>query len=205
MKSRNIIFVFVVIGISILVYYTFQGDQTAKAYADEILKERKDKDGFMRSADGSPFGVQKASFTGLKYFPPDMKYRIQADLRPTEKKEMITLTTNDGKTQSYLSYAYAEFDFENLHNRLLILEVLDEGPDRGKLFLAFADQTSANETYGAGRYLDIKKVPGASTITLDFNSAYNPYCAYTESFSCPFPPQQNVLKIPIRAGELTYK
>jgi uncharacterized protein (DUF1684 family) len=205
MKSRNIIFVFVVIGISILVYYTFQGDQTAKAYADEILKERKDKDEFMRSADGSPFGDQKASFTALKYFPPDMKYRIQADLRPTEKKEMITLTTNDGKTQSYLSYAYAEFDFENLHNRLLILEVLEEGPDRGKLFLAFADQTSANETYGAGRYLDIKKVPGASTITLDFNSAYNPYCAYTESFSCPFPPQQNVLKIPIRAGELTYK
>jgi uncharacterized protein (DUF1684 family) len=205
MKSRNVIFVFVIIGVSILVYYTFQGDQTAVAYAKEITKERHDKDEFMRSASGSPFGENKASFTALKYFPPDMKYRIQADLRPTEKKEVITLATNDGKTQSYLTYAYAEFDFENLHNRLLILEVLDEGPDRGKLFLAFADQTSANETYGAGRYLDIKKMPGASTITLDFNTAYNPYCAYTESFSCPFPPPQNVLKIAIRAGELTYK
>lgn len=205
MKSRNVIFIFVVIGISILLYYTFQGDETALAYANEITKERKEKDEFMRSADGSPFGAKKESFSALKYFPPDMKYRIQADLRPTQKKEVIALTTNDGKTQSYLSYAYAEFDFENLHNRLLILEVLDEGPDRGKLFLAFADQTSANETYGAGRYLDVKKVPGASTITLDFNSAYNPYCAYTDSFSCPFPPQQNVLKIPIRAGELTYK
>jgi uncharacterized protein (DUF1684 family) len=205
MKSRNVIFIFVIIGISILVYYTFQGDQTALAYAKEITKERKEKDEFMRSADGSPFGNKKESFTALQYFPPDMKYRIQADLRPTQKKEVIALTTNDGKTQSYLSYAYAEFDFENLHNRLLILEVLDEVPDRGKLFLAFADQTSANETYGAGRYLDIKKVPGASTITLDFNSAYNPYCAYTDSFSCPFPPTQNMLKIAIRAGEMTYK
>lgn len=205
MKSRNVIFAFITVGVSVLIYYTFKGDQTALDYAATITKERKEKDEFMRSAEGSPFGTQRASFTGLKYFQPDLKYRIQADLRPIEKREVITLSTNDGKTQAYLAYAFAEFDFENLHNKLMILEVLDEGPDRGKLFLAFADQTSAIETYGAGRYLDVKKVPGANTITLDFNNAYNPYCAYSDSFSCPFPPQQNILKIAIKAGELTYK
>jgi uncharacterized protein (DUF1684 family) len=87
---------------------------------------------------------------------------------------------------------------------LLILEILDVGPYRATLFLAFADATSANETYGAGRYLDLKKVPGATTVTLDFNKAYNPYCAYSDKFSCPFPPKENVLKVAVRAGEKSY-
>jgi hypothetical protein len=72
------------------------------------------------------------------------------------------------------------------------------------LFLAFGDETSARETYGAGRYLDVKKVPGSSTITLDFNLAYNPYCAYSDGFSCPLPPKENLLSIAINAGEKTY-
>jgi uncharacterized protein len=81
---------------------------------------------------------------------------------------------------------------------------MDAGPYRGKLFLAFADATSANETYGAGRYLDLKKVPGATSILLDFNQAYNPYCAYSDGFSCPFPPKENILTIAINAGEKKY-
>ena len=60
------------------------------------------------------------------------------------------------------------------------------------------------KTYGAGRYLDINKVPGSSSVLLDFNKAYNPYCAYSDNFSCPFPPKQNILGVPIRAGEKTY-
>ena len=84
------------------------------------------------------------------------------------------------------------------------MEVADPGPYRGTLFLAFADATSGDETYGAGRYLDVKKVPGATTVTLDFNKAYNPYCAYSDNFSCPFPPKENILSIPIKAGEKVY-
>jgi uncharacterized protein (DUF1684 family) len=72
------------------------------------------------------------------------------------------------------------------------------------LFLAFGDGTSAEETYGAGRYLDIDKTQGSNTITLDFNKAYNPYCAYSEKFSCPLPPAENLLVIPIPAGEKSY-
>lgn len=204
MKSRNVIYVFLAVGISVLLYYSFQGDQTSAAYAEGILKERADKDAFMRSADDSPFSKKRNEFAGLKYFAPDMKFRIHANLKPVEKREVVSLVTSDANTQAYMAYAWADFDFENLHNRLLILEVM-EGAERGKLFLAFADATSANETYGAGRYLDVKKVPGASTITLDFNNAYNPYCAYTNTYSCPFPPKENVLKIAIRAGEMNYK
>jgi uncharacterized protein (DUF1684 family) len=116
----------------------------------------------------------------------------------------MVLNTSDGKTQRYLEYAYAEFDLNDFKNRLLILEMIDMGPFRGKLFLAFGDATSALETYGAGRYLDVQKVPGGKTITLDFNKAYNPYCAYNDTFSCPLPPPENLLKVAIKAGEKTY-
>src|SRR5690606_16153988 len=108
--------------------------------------------------------------------------------------------------KSFLEYAFAEFDFDNRKNRLLILEVIDMGPTKGTLFLAFGDKTSAAETYGAGRYLDLKKVPkGSKTITLDFNKAYNPYCAYSDNYSCPFPPPENLLEVAINAGEKVYE
>jgi uncharacterized protein (DUF1684 family) len=204
MKARTLFILFIVGGVSISLYYIFQGGGSEQSYIDEINKERKDKDEFMRNAEDSPM-PQKESFKGLNYFPPDPRYRIHANLTPVAQKEIVSLTTNDGKSQSYLTYAWAEFDLDNLHHRLLILEVTEEGAQRGSLFLAFADQTSANETYGAGRYLDVKKVPGAGTILLDFNNAYNPYCAYSEKYTCPFPPKENILKSAIRAGEKIYK
>jgi len=204
MKSRTLLILFILGGVSISLYYIFEGNESAQTYIEEINKDRKNKDDFMQNAEDSPI-TQKESFKGLSYFPPDLRYRIHASLNPVSKKEIVTLTTNDGKSQSYLTYAFAEFDLDNLHHKLLILEVTEAGPQRGSLFLAFADQTSANETYGAGRYLDVKKVPGAGTIMLDFNNAYSPYCAYSEKYTCPFPPAENVLKAAIRAGEKVYK
>jgi uncharacterized protein (DUF1684 family) len=118
---------------------------------------------------------------------------------------MIELGTSDGITKRYMEYAHAEFSIDGVDQRLLILEVMDMGPYRGTLFLAFGDETSARETYGAGRYLDVKKPKGINTITLDFNEAYNPYCAYNETYSCPLPPPENLLTIPIYAGEKNYK
>lgn len=117
---------------------------------------------------------------------------------------MVVLPTSDNLEKKYLEYAFAEFELNGESCKLLILEIMEEGPYRGTLFLAFADATSANETYGAGRYLDVKKVPGASSVILDFNQAYNPYCAYSEKYSCPFPPKENILKIAIQAGEKKY-
>ena len=205
MKTRSFIFLFVLVGASVSMYYIFLGNESTQSYIDEILRERKEKDGFMRSSDDSPFGDKRVSFKALNYFPPDLKYRIHANLNHVPKKEVMNLATNNGEARSYLTYGWAEFDLDNLHHKLLILEVMEPGPDRGTLFLAFADQTSAHETYGAGRYLDITKTPGANTITLDFNQAYNPYCAYSENFTCPFPPKENILKTAIKAGEQNYK
>jgi uncharacterized protein (DUF1684 family) len=204
MKSKNVIFLIASVVIVISVIYSFRGGSDDAAYVEQINKEREEKDRFMRTSKDSPFAKNPADFKELIYYPPDPKYKIIADLNPIENRKTVTLATNDGKEENYLEYAYAEFDLDGFHHRLLILEVIDMGPFRGKLFFAFGDETSADETYGAGRYLDLVKVPGSRTITLDFNKAYNPYCAYNNNYSCPLPPSENLLRIPIRAGEKTY-
>ncbi len=204
MKQKNILLIALVITALIIVFYSLAPTGTSEAYTEQILKERKDRDDYMRNNDESPFADSTEAFKGLTYFAPDEHFRIAANLISITDKKTITLATSDGLEMRYLEYAYAAFKLDGEECRLLILEIMEAGPTRGTLFLAFADATSANETYGAGRYLDINKVPGSTSITLDFNKAYNPYCAYNDNFSCPFPPRENVLKVAIRAGEKVY-
>jgi uncharacterized protein (DUF1684 family) len=187
-----------------LIYYSFKGGISEEGFKEEITKEREEKTSFLKKGKDSPFATLAEEFKGLQYFEPDLSHRVKATLKPIQDKKVIILGTSDGKEQKYLEYAYALFTLNHVDCQLLILEVMDMGPLRGKLFLAFADETSGKETYGGGRYLDIKKVPAATSIVLDFNKAYNPYCAYNDSYSCPFPPSENVLKVSIRAGEMIY-
>ncbi len=203
MKSNHVIILVGVIIVIITIFYAFQGSHD-EPYRKEIEIEREDKDRFMRTSSESPFGNPKEQYTGLKYYPPDIKYRVLADLQPIQQKKVVVLSTNDGKERRYIEYAYAQFKLDGVFNKLLILEITDMGPFRGKLFLAFGDETSAVETYGAGRYLNVTKTPGGSTIKLDFNLAYNPYCAYNNTYSCPLPPSENLLNIAIKAGEKNY-
>lgn len=204
MKRSNLILIIGIVAVIALIIYSLQGGKSAADYQAFIENDRKEKDEYMRSGDGSPFLKDSIPFEGLKYFPADEKFNIKAKLEQIEEKKVVVLGTSDGKEQKYLEYAYATFDLDGIKNKLLILEVMDMGPQRGKLFLAFADETSGIETYGAGRYIEVKKVPAAKSIELDFNLAYNPYCAYTDSFSCPFPPKENILKVAILAGEKNY-
>ncbi|HTF20548.1 MAG TPA: DUF1684 domain-containing protein [Chryseolinea sp.] len=204
MKPKNIILIGVVAVVLIAVIYTFMGSQDQSAYGSQIDKEREERDRFMTSSAESPFAKEPASYKGLNYYPANVRYKITATLAPVQERQPIVLSTSDGKEQHYLPYAYASFDLDGYNNSLLILENMEMGPQRGTLFLPFGDETSAAETYGAGRYLDVVKTPGNNSITLDFNKAYNPYCAYNDSFSCPFPPPENLLKVAIRAGEKSY-
>src|SRR5690349_10503970 len=203
MKPKNVILLLVVGVFVVIGFYSFQGSQDETSYVKGIEKERETKDRFMRTSAESPFASTPDEYKGLKYYPADSKYRVVANLHRVEQKKMVVLATNDGSEERYLEYGYAEFKMDGVSNRLLILEIAD-GAYQGKLFLAFGDETSARETYGAGRYLDVTKTPGSNTITLDFNLAYNPYCAYNDSFTCPLPPRENLLSVAIRAGEKKY-
>ena len=204
MKRSTLYILLGVVAFIVLIMFSLQNGESDESYLTNILKERTEKDDFMKSDDSSPFQNDSIAFSGLKYYDVDENYRVKAKLEPIEEKKVRIIGTSDGKEQKYLEYAWANFKLNDTENKLLILEVMEMGPQRGKLFLAFADETSGNETYGAGRYLDLKKVPAATSIVLDFNQAYNPYCAYNENYSCPFPPRENILKIAIRAGEKSY-
>ena len=203
MKAKNVIVILVVVVFVVIGFYSFQGSQDETGYVKGIEKERETKDRFMRTSAESPFASAPDEYKGLNYYPADSKYRVVANLHRVEQKKAVVLATNDGSEERYLEYAYADFKLDGVSNRLLILEIAD-GAYQGKLFLAFGDETSARETYGAGRYLDVTKTPGSNTITLDFNLAYNPYCAYNDSFTCPLPPRENLLSVAIRAGEKKY-
>jgi len=204
MKKNKLFLLLILVSLVAIAYFSLQESQTGDNYLNEIELYRKEKNLQMLS-EGFPFANNKESFTGLKYYDPDPAFRISASLSPIRNKKVVILPTNDELESRYLEYAYADFAIDGIKCRLLILEVLDQGPAKGTLFLAFADETSARETYGAGRYVDINKVPGSSSLLIDFNKAYNPYCAYSDSYSCPLPPRENVLNVAIRAGEKSYK
>lgn len=203
--KRSILWVLaILLAISSFVYFSISTGPSPEEYAAAIQADRQLKEEFLANGSESPFKNAPKPFQGLSYFPPDPKYRVTADLEPIREKRVRQLITNTGEYERYLDYAWASFELDGNACRLLILEVMDMGPNRGKLFLAFADETSAKETYGGGRFMDLKKVAAATTIELDFNQAYNPYCAYNHNYSCPLPPPENLLKVPIPAGEKVY-
>ena len=199
----------VIIAVIGILIYTLQGsgsqDEIRSAkFMDEILQERRDKDSFMKLDEQSPLNAeQKKKFTRLQYFEPDISWRLEARVEENEEKDLLVLPTSDNKQKPFKKWGYAIFNKGGQEYRLLLLEpaygVAEEG-----LFLPFIDETSANETYGAGRYMDLE-MPKNKKITLDFNKAYNPYCAYSDKYSCPFPPKENSLPLAVRAGEKTFE
>jgi uncharacterized protein (DUF1684 family) len=202
--KRLLIPILILLAIGAMVYFSTSSGPAPEEYAALINSEREKKEAFLRRDPASPFQGIGDSIKALDYFQPDLTFRVMASLEPVQQKQVRVLQTSTGEQERYLDYAWASFELQGKECKLLILEVMDMGPNRGKLFLAFADETSANETYGGGRYLDLKKVPAATSIELDFNKAYNPYCAYNENYSCPLPPRENLLNVAIRAGEKAY-
>ena len=178
-------------------------DSDAELSYEETIKQRRLKlDYFMRNGEGSPFASNLESFSELKYFAPDPAYRVEARFSPATSMSAISIATTDGKERRYLPYGYLDFTIDNKPNRLTVYQTADFG--RRELFLGFADNTSANETYGGGRYIDFVH-NGEENLIIDFNLAYNPYCVYNPDFVCPIPPRENILDVAIRAGEMNYK
>ena len=168
---------------------------------------RKEKDEWMRGSPNSPLPLEKRHhFKGLGYFPPDAEYRLPANLHAYPEPRKLAMSTSKGEGREYLRYGYFEFEVEGSKQTLQAYRSVKsrENPheDEG-LFIPFRDLTSGNESYGAARYLDLEYNPSGEYI-LDFNLAYNPNCAYSDNYICPFPPPENWLKIPIRAGEKNF-
>jgi uncharacterized protein len=179
-------------------------NSSAKDFRDPILQERQAKDATFKSSEASPILPQdKSGFHGLAYFPIDPGLKFSATLHRYPSPRPVRLGTNTGEIRSGLRYGYFDFKVADRACRLQVYR-LDDSVDRGpSLFIPFRDSTSGIETYGAGRYIDLKENT-SGVYDLDFNRAYNPSCAYDSSYSCPVPPAENTLQVPIRAGEKKY-
>ncbi|MEW5960775.1 MAG: DUF1684 domain-containing protein [Chloroflexota bacterium] len=168
-------------------------------YLDSIEADRAEKDRFFRASPYSPI-EDRANFTGLNYYPPDPAFCFELPLQEAAQVEELTLQTSTGDEQPYYRIGAVEFEIEGESARLAVYK----SPHHDGLFLPFRDASSGRETYGAGRYLEPAAL-GGGRLLVDFNLAYNPYCAYSEHYSCPLPPRENWLKVSILAGEKSYK
>jgi uncharacterized protein (DUF1684 family) len=183
-------------------------DREREEYVKEVTKFRREKDRYFGASDESPIphAERHAGFAGLSYYPPDPAFRVQAAVVPFANPEVVRLATSTGEVRP--QQRYAELRFRIGDRDLRLTGFADPGVHHThELFVPFRDATSGKETYGAGRYLEVDVEHGADgteTAEIDFNLAYNPYCAYSEFYSCPVPPPENTLSAPIPAGERTY-
>lgn len=201
MKKVISIIVFLVIGASIV--YSLQGGESEEEYVERIDEERERTQRFMESSEASPFASDSIEFEGLSFFPPDPAYKVRARLTPIQNKKLLQIPTSTGEEEKYIRYAYADFELNGQQHRLMLLQPFEK---QQTLFVPFKDASSGSETYGGGRYLEVEMPPrGRKSIELDFNTAYNPYCAYNASYSCPLPPSENIISVPILAGEQNYR
>ena len=176
-----------------------------KPKVDPLVEERRERDLAFKSGSESPLRDEDRSrFVALDYFPVNPELRFQAVLHRHPTPQTLRIGTNTAEQRYALRYGYFEFQLEGQTCRLQVYRMLDDPPSgQAMLFVPFRDGTSGRESYGGGRYIDLRENTSA-IYDLDFNRSYNPSCAYGRDFSCPVPPKENTLAVPIRAGEKKY-
>jgi len=176
-------------------------------YVDSILKERKLKNIEFRTSEHSPIqSEEKAKFKHLNYYRPKTGYCREAKFVRFDQATHFLMKTTTDRLPEYSVYGKVTFSIHGKSFSLNVYQNIDLVKKPGfenYLFIPFNDETNGHETYGGGRFLDMIET-GDSIIYIDFNRAYNPYCAYNHKYSCPIPPESNQLKTNIKAGEKKY-
>jgi hypothetical protein len=197
------------ISLLIILLSILAGQSQAQSYEDSIRGwQRHYKEEFLTD----PRSPVKAADTGfIRFFSVNQHWRVLAEVIMTPDAKPFDMATHSGKTKKFRQWALLKFanpvSRGLRYHTLMAYERID--PPKGDtispvtLFIPFNDESNLNgETYGGGRYMDIPKAEVTNgTVMLDFNKAYNPYCAFGEGFSCPIPPAENKLPIEVRAGE----
>jgi uncharacterized protein len=169
---------------------------------NRLERYRQNRDRFFKEHEHSPLTPeQRERFTELSFFPENEDLRFEVELDTADLSgEPVSLATNTGLPKDFIPAGRAHIEVDG---HPVSLTVFRE-PGRGRYFLPFRDATAGEETYGVGRYVDPQATPDGRVI-LDFNYAYNPYCAYNDRWTCPIPPLENVVPVAIRAGERAFR
>lgn len=181
---------------SVLIAQNSEEIESVKEFQKELNKEYSDP-------KTSPLEKEDlANFEGLEFFKVDPEYRVKAEFVRTPAEPPFTMKTSTDETPVYVKYGEIYFTLKGRKFKLNVyqsLELLQDPEYYDYLFLPFNDLTNGISTYGNGRYIDLR-IPETNEVTVDFNKAYNPYCAYSDRYSCPIPPEENDLDIEIPAG-----
>jgi uncharacterized protein (DUF1684 family) len=173
-------------------------------YAAKIAAVRAAKDENFKSDPDSPIPAdKKATLIPLAYFPIDESYAVPASLEPAAERTRMEVPTSSGKMREIERIGTLKFSLKGQSLKLTAFFDL-ESKEVKRLFVPFTDLTSGAETYPAGRYMELDPTP-TGIYVVDFNIAYHPYCYYNPEYDCPFPPKENRLALPIRAGEKMQK
>ena len=171
-----------------------------KDYVSKLAAERAAKDdAFQKEADSPIPNNRKADLLPLAYFPIDPSYDVPGVLKPIDDPTILQIPTSTGTMRNSRKVGTVEFTLKGQPMKLVTFAEVGER-NLSRLTLMFSDLTTGTETYAAGRYLDLDR-NATGIYEVDFNRAYQPYCYYSPAYECPYPPAENRLKVPIRAGE----
>lgn len=182
-------------------FISFSQNDTAfvndiKRFQDGLIAEYTD-------AKQSPLSAKaKKTFKGIHFYPVNEKYSVNAKFVRTPNEKPFQMSTSSGMRKTYIKYAEVYFTIDGKQYKLNVYQsqdLLQSADYKDYLFIPFTDATSGNETYEGGRYIDLA-ITNSDHILVNFNKAYHPYCAYTDGYNCPVPPQENTLPIKIEAG-----
>jgi uncharacterized protein (DUF1684 family) len=192
-------------------YHDEKDEITAETTSDKIatvFKFQQSLNAEFKNPEQSPLPDRfRSEFETLDFFAPDTTYVVTANLIRTPEALPFLMPTNTGRTSEEVVYGIVTFTLKGKEYSLEVYqntELVEDKDYVDYLFLPFSDQTNGNETYGGGRYLDLR-IPEGNTLVLDFNQAYNPYCAYNPKYSCPIVPKVNTLETKILAGVKDFK
>jgi len=181
-----------------------------KSYTTDILEKRNKKDAEITDSTVTRFNQEEREHfivKGLQYFSHDENYRVLTEFITDTSTPIFQMPTTTDRKPNYRIYGYARFNIRDTLCKLTVYQNVDFKNSAGydnTLFVPFNDNTNGLSTYGGGRYMDIE-IQITDSIRLDFNEAYNPYCAYSSRWSCPLVPFENDLNVSIFAGEKRYK
>ncbi|WP_316739415.1 DUF1684 domain-containing protein [Pedobacter aquatilis] len=189
-----------------ILFLFFSINSFAQTYSEQIAKHRDSyKQDFIKEGNAP---LKEADLPNLHFFDADSTYKVLADVEILKNEKVFKMPTYDGTSKEFYRFAKIKFDLNGKATTMTLYKsiALANNPAyKNLLFLPFTDETNNKETYGGGRYIDLSsKAIIDNKIEVDFNKAYNPYCAYSDGYRCPVPPEENDLQLEIKAGEKLY-
>ncbi|WP_298760386.1 DUF1684 domain-containing protein [uncultured Psychroserpens sp.] len=203
---KNIIMRYYLLGILVAIS-TLSCAQDKRPIAGET-EFQKEINAEYKDATTSPLKEKdRKNFKSLDFFKFDSTYVVKANLKRTPNSKWFKMPTTTSRVSDERVYGILSFGLNGKQYNLNVYQgkdLMKEEEYEDYLFLPFLDNTNGEDSYGGGRYIDLR-IPEGDEITIDFNSAYNPYCAYNEKYSCPIVPRENYLDLEVRAGVKVFK